>query len=511
MTDEAAQPREPDAQDGGTASWTPPAGPPPSGGHAFASRYGLVRPLHGRYLAGVCAAIGRATNTDPVLWRVLLAVLGFFGGVGILIYVAAWLLIPAEGDTASPVEAMLGRGRSSMSPVTVLLLGILVAVILGFILTDEFRALLLAGTIIIGGVLLASRNGVAPGSAPGPAGPGAPGDPGLRGSTPQASSAGPYPTPPPPAAGTYPPPPPPPAGAYPVPPPPSAAAAPPVIPQPSGIHPSAPAGPPPQPSVAAPPPAAGSPRWTPPASSPPAGPGTPGGYRPPFAPRGPYAGARPGPYPPRPAPPPPPPPPRPTRERSPLAAATVSMIFLVLGLLAMLDLATAVDVTVSAYFAATLAVIALGLLVGAWFGRARMLIALGLVVAVGLGIATVVEGYDPQDGPTVWRPAGYDALATRYESNFGNSLLDLTRVDFTGREAHVTVEVNYGNLTVIVPPEVDVTAQAEVNVGSAQLFGSSWGGVANSTEVTDLGRDGTGGGNLRLVVEVNAGNVEVRR
>ncbi|MEV5695805.1 PspC domain-containing protein, partial [Micromonospora globbae] len=112
---------------GGTPPPGGPGGPPP-GAAGFTSRYGLVRPRDGRYLAGVCAAIGRATNTDPVLWRVLLAVLGFFGGVGILVYIAAWLIIPGEGDSASPIESMLGRGRSSMSPVTVIVLSIVAAV-----------------------------------------------------------------------------------------------------------------------------------------------------------------------------------------------------------------------------------------------------------------------------------------------------------------------------------------------------------------------------------------------
>ncbi|WP_233513778.1 PspC domain-containing protein, partial [Micromonospora craterilacus] len=121
----------------------------PFGGAGFTSRYGLVRPRDGRYLAGVCAAVGRATNTDPVLWRVLLAVLGFFGGIGILIYVTAWLIIPGEGDSASPVESMLGRGRSSMSPVTVIVLSILVAVSFGFIVTDAFRAVLLGAARVI--------------------------------------------------------------------------------------------------------------------------------------------------------------------------------------------------------------------------------------------------------------------------------------------------------------------------------------------------------------------------
>ena len=149
----------------------PSAPPPPLGGTGFTSRYGLVRPREGRYLAGVCAAIGRATNTDPVLWRVLLAVLGFFGGIGILVYVAAWLIIPNEGDTASPVESMLGRGRSSMSPVTVIVLGILVAASFGYIVTDAFRAVLLGAAILVAGALLLNRDGrnPRPGTPGGPA------------------------------------------------------------------------------------------------------------------------------------------------------------------------------------------------------------------------------------------------------------------------------------------------------------------------------------------------------
>ncbi|ASW53627.1 hypothetical protein CIK06_04615 [Plantactinospora sp. KBS50] len=145
----------------GGPGWVPPGQPsgPPPGGASFTSRYGLVRPQQGRYLAGVCAAIGRATATDPVLWRVLLAVLGFFGGIGILVYLAAWLIIPAEGDTASPLEAMLGRGRSSMSPITVIVLGVLTTVLFGLIVTDKFRAVLLGTAIVIGGALLLNRTG----------------------------------------------------------------------------------------------------------------------------------------------------------------------------------------------------------------------------------------------------------------------------------------------------------------------------------------------------------------
>src|SRR5690606_40663132 len=83
----------------------------------LAARYGLVRPLQGRYVAGVCAAVGRATGTDPVLWRVVLAVLVCFGGVGLLIYLLLWLGLPEEGDTATPIESLFGQGRSATSSV----------------------------------------------------------------------------------------------------------------------------------------------------------------------------------------------------------------------------------------------------------------------------------------------------------------------------------------------------------------------------------------------------------
>jgi len=106
---------------------------------AFAWRHGLVRPTRGRFLAGVCAAFGRATNTDPILWRVVLAVLSIFGGIGVIAYLLGWLLIPAEGDTATPVEALVGRGRSGTSSVLTVIGGVIVLISLGVALSEPFR------------------------------------------------------------------------------------------------------------------------------------------------------------------------------------------------------------------------------------------------------------------------------------------------------------------------------------------------------------------------------------
>lgn len=433
------------------AGYGPPTGGPGHGPHAvpggagFTSRYGLVRPAEGRYLAGVCAAVGRATNTDPVLWRVLLAVLGFFGGVGILVYVSVWLTVPGEGDSASPIESMLGRGRSSMSPLTVIVLTILVAVSFGFIVTDAFRAVLLGVAILIGGALLLNRDR-------------------------------------PPATG----------GPWP--------------PVPPGATPHHPTGTGP----------AGQPDTVPPAAFPgptvpsgPVGVPTPPGYRPPFAPHGPYAGA---------APPPPPPSgqvPKPPRERSALGAATFSLVFLACGLLAVLDLIGVVGVGASAYFAVALATIGLGLLVGAWFGRARWLIALGLVTSAALGFATAAESFADWrsvNGHVVWTPTSYDEIAPRYENTFGDARLDLRQVDFDQRDSRVAVVVTFGDLTVLLPPEVDVTTSAEIHAGDATIFGTRSGEPDRQVrQVTDLGVDGPGGGTLHLLIQVNVGVLQVTR
>ena len=67
-----------------------------------------------RMVAGVAAALGRRYGVDPVLLRVAFVVLTVCGGVGVLLYLLGWLLLPQQGDETSAGEALLGRGRSSM-------------------------------------------------------------------------------------------------------------------------------------------------------------------------------------------------------------------------------------------------------------------------------------------------------------------------------------------------------------------------------------------------------------
>ena len=72
----------------------------------------LRRPQQGRMIAGVAAGIAEYLGIDVTVVRVGLVVLGLVGGFGFPLYIAAWLIMPAEGAAASPAEEWLGRRRA---------------------------------------------------------------------------------------------------------------------------------------------------------------------------------------------------------------------------------------------------------------------------------------------------------------------------------------------------------------------------------------------------------------
>ena len=55
-------------------------------------------------LAGVCAGAAKYLNVDPVVIRVVIAVLTFVGLSGLILYLAAWFFLPAD-DTEQSIAA----------------------------------------------------------------------------------------------------------------------------------------------------------------------------------------------------------------------------------------------------------------------------------------------------------------------------------------------------------------------------------------------------------------------
>ena len=72
----------------------------------------LVRTRDGRILAGVCSGLAEYFGVDANLVRVIVAVVTVFtGGFGALAYLAAWVVIPEEGEKSSIAENLVNKNR----------------------------------------------------------------------------------------------------------------------------------------------------------------------------------------------------------------------------------------------------------------------------------------------------------------------------------------------------------------------------------------------------------------
>ncbi|MCY7374312.1 MAG: PspC domain-containing protein [Spirochaetaceae bacterium] len=178
---------------------SPPPQPPPA--RPYPPLSALRRSRTDRKLAGVSGGLGRYAGVDPLIFRILFVLLTFFGGTGLLLYAAAWLLVPADGEAESEGQRLF-NGRSSSSVSTVI--AIVVVLVLGLAATgamlDTGPGVGGLGVLIVIGVIvvLLLRNGQRPavdGASGGPYapayGPVPPPEPGAFGQTPGTAYAQP--------------------------------------------------------------------------------------------------------------------------------------------------------------------------------------------------------------------------------------------------------------------------------------------------------------------------------
>lgn len=106
---EVHDPPPPDAGAGRSATGASAGSAPP-----LAERPALRRAKRDKVLAGVCGGLGRYFDLDPVIFRIVLGVLAVTGGVGLIFYGFAWLLLPQEGEEDSEAKKLLtGRVEGS--------------------------------------------------------------------------------------------------------------------------------------------------------------------------------------------------------------------------------------------------------------------------------------------------------------------------------------------------------------------------------------------------------------
>lgn len=138
----------------------------------------LRRRTDDRVIGGVASGMGDYLNVDPLLIRIGFVGLMVFGGLGLLLYVGGWLLVPEEGDDESIVEELLHRTGLTPARWLVLLVFALGFFIFfggasnsyGFALSDLAIGLGLAiMVVIIGGALLSYSGRLGAITAPRPA------------------------------------------------------------------------------------------------------------------------------------------------------------------------------------------------------------------------------------------------------------------------------------------------------------------------------------------------------
>jgi phage shock protein PspC (stress-responsive transcriptional regulator) len=61
----------------------------------------LVRPRHGRMIAGVCAGLADRFGTSATTMRVIFLLSCLLPGPQFLVYLALWVLVPAEKNYAA--------------------------------------------------------------------------------------------------------------------------------------------------------------------------------------------------------------------------------------------------------------------------------------------------------------------------------------------------------------------------------------------------------------------------
>jgi phage shock protein PspC (stress-responsive transcriptional regulator) len=147
-----------------TAGAAPPeAGPPPT------ARARLVRRTSHKMIAGVASGIADALGVEPVLVRIAFVVLTLFGGLGALLYVLGWLLIPPAGAGES-IGMAAARRPAGLRTYVGLALVILAVGILASAFSDP--AVVWAVALIAFGIFLFQQGQERPPPPPGqPAAP----------------------------------------------------------------------------------------------------------------------------------------------------------------------------------------------------------------------------------------------------------------------------------------------------------------------------------------------------
>jgi phage shock protein PspC (stress-responsive transcriptional regulator) len=106
----------------------------------------LERTSSDRLIAGVAGGLGRYFDLSPALFRLGLVALTLLGGAGVLVYLAAVLVMPEEGKEQSIVEKALAKRRDR--PLALAGLGVVALIAVAILSSSSWILVPVAGLVI---------------------------------------------------------------------------------------------------------------------------------------------------------------------------------------------------------------------------------------------------------------------------------------------------------------------------------------------------------------------------
>lgn len=121
-------------------------------------------------------------------------------------------------------------------------------------------------------------------------------------------------------------------------------------------------------------------------------------------------------------------PPREKRPRSFIGVITILLALIVGGIVVAVQAASPSGVHPTLVAGAMLITIGGGLLIAAWWGRGAGLVAAGTVVAMLIGVGLMFGGLPSKVGASVWHPTSAAESSRLYDAGVGDGRLDLTEL-----------------------------------------------------------------------------------
>jgi phage shock protein PspC (stress-responsive transcriptional regulator) len=198
-------------------------------------------------------------------------------------------------------------------------------------------------------------------------------------------------------------------------------------------------------------------------------------------------------------------------RRYPIFLPTLGILIAGTGILGVLDATDAVAVDWTLALASAVVLVGGVVAVGAFFAKTGALAVFGVLLATAMVVAVTIEV--PLRGPIgerTERPLSLPALESDYELSIGRLTVDLRSLELPAGPTHVEASVGIGELVVRVPDGVRVEANADVTAGQADLFGVRRDGWQVEHEAV-FDQAPMAAPTLALDVDVGFGDLEVSR